>query len=114
MKRMTLLLFLTFLFLGQPGEILGKASEKNILIITLDGVRNLEFLNDTDGYLSNGDHAPTFPNLWENLRQRLNFYGIQDEDSFMYPGNFDFISLPGYHSIFGGKIPFQCHDNDCG
>jgi hypothetical protein len=68
--------------------------ERNVVLVTLDGVRWQEFLNGA------------FPGLHASV----------DRGAFIYDGeisNPDAISLPAYHSILAGETT-SCHTNGCG
>ena len=86
---------------------------KNVILITLDGVRLHEFLGEPDADRSNGDVAPTFPYLWNTLVPLGQIFGDPRQGQNMIVANTELMSLPGYQTIMTGT-PERCGGNDCG
>lgn len=90
----------------------GEDTGENVVLITLDGVRQREMFGTPDPTLSGGDEELAFPLLWESLATEGVMYGDPRRFDVMTTTNDAQVSLPGYMSIFTGYEQ-PCYDNDC-
>ncbi len=92
-----------------------------VVVIALDGVRWQEIFHGTDPALLGTDddsvkEAATAealtPNLHALMRRGVGLGDVRAGSCFSAAGP-NFVSLPGYTEIFGGR-PATCQENDCG
>lgn len=83
------------------------AAQPNVILLTLDGVRQAEFLGNAADRGLSADAGPTFPAFWETHAAQ----GAVMESLAL--SNDVTLSLPAYQSIMAGGKTF-CWSNDCG
>jgi arylsulfatase A-like enzyme len=82
-------------------------AEPSVVLVTLDGVRWQEFLNNAPDPNIFADKDPTFPKFWASHAQE----GVLLENASI--SNLAALSLPAYQSIMAGHSTF-CFTNKCG
>jgi uncharacterized protein (DUF1501 family) len=86
-----------------------------VLIVTLDGVRWQEVFEGTDPVLSRAPRVPPeqlLPNLYAFATERGALVGAPGQGVIRATGP-EYVSLPGYTEILGGRGPTACTDNAC-
>jgi hypothetical protein len=101
-----------------PGEELVDTTIPVILVV-LDGVRWQEVFSGVDPVLAASHHAgpvrdarTLLPSLYAALDTRGAAVGAPGHGVIAASGP-NFVSLPGYTEIFGGRSPDHCRDNGC-
>ncbi len=95
------------------GHFEAQASDKNVILLMLDGVRWQEVFKGVDPSLSKNDSGDTFPFLLQELAREGMLLGNRDKGSEMTVSNSAFVSLPAYQSIMAGTTQ-PCGGNGCG
>jgi hypothetical protein len=93
----------------------GRGVDSPLVIVTLDGVRWQEVFGGTDPAWTSTPSAPPAafaPNLYKLGTQRGAFVGAPGYGIIAASGP-NFISLPGYIEILGGRPSVACATNDC-
>lgn len=86
-----------------------------VVIVTLDGVRWQEIFEGTDPTRTNEPRISSsqlMPNLYALGTERGAFLGAPGYGQVSASGP-NFVSLPGYTELFGGRSRHDCADNDC-
>lgn len=86
-----------------------------VVIVTLDGVRWQEIFLGTDPVLSGRPVRPPraiAPNLDRLAREEGTGVGAPGRSTIRASGP-NFVSLPGYVELLGGRAALHCQDNDC-
>ncbi len=90
-----------------------------VVLVVLDGVRWQEIFGGVDPALAASHRAgpvvgarSLFPSLYAALDARGAAVGAPGYGVISASGP-NFVSLPGYTEIFGGRAPVPCQDNDC-
>jgi hypothetical protein len=88
-------------------------THKNVILLTLDGVRWQEFFHGTDSELDGGASEKI---IFKNLMKRLSSSGLaigdRENNSEMTTSNPSLISLPAYQSMMSG-LTQNCFSNSC-
>jgi len=89
----------------------------SVIIVVLDGARWQEVLVATDPRFATGEErgvlaSALMPNLHTMITEGAAL-GAPDHGPPMVATGPNFISLPGYNEIFGGRSPSLCADNEC-
>lgn len=88
-----------------------------VIVVVLDGARWQEVLVAADPRFASGaDRGVTAASLMPNLHALIAegaALGAPDHGPPMVATGPNFISLPGYNEIFGGRSPVACADNEC-
>jgi hypothetical protein len=95
---------------GQPA-----APPDPVVIVTLDGVRWQEVFEGTDATLSKAPPvaaAALLPNLYALGQEHGAFVGAPGYGEIAASGP-NYISLPGYNELLGGRPSPWCTSNDC-
>jgi hypothetical protein len=108
------LFFLTMLvFSAVCGAQVCENKGPNIILMTLDGVRNQEFFKGTGFLLENklprAERGEVFSHFWDNLADQGVVLGGNSRYTI---GSKVSVSLPSYQAIFLGK-PTECKKNGC-
>lgn len=93
----------------------GRRIDDPIAIVTIDGVRWREVFEGSDPRLSSGPPVPgatIAPNLHKLGLDRGAFVGAPGHGMITASGP-NYISLPGYTEILGGRPSLLCQQNDC-
>ncbi len=93
----------------------GPRADEPVVIVTIDGVRWKEVFEGTDPELSNAPPVPASviaPNLHRLGTERGAFVGAPGSGVIAASGP-NYVSLPGYTEILGGRPPAACQDNLC-
>jgi hypothetical protein len=108
------LLFFTWL-LGVLGILLPWVgfSEERVILVTLDGVRWQEVFQGSDPKLGGGATS-SLPMPWLHAQRESGGLLLGDDESPLFISNPHGVSLPGYQSLFTGRVQEQCHNNFCG
>lgn len=104
MKRlicMIIFLIWPILSIANPSDA-HKSNKKNVIYITLDGVRWQDFFLDQSH----------FKKFWEKYADRAILYGAPDSNTRMQVASVP-VSLPSYQSQMSGAVQ-ACRDNSCG
>jgi hypothetical protein len=94
-------------------------TENAAVVVVLDGTRWQEVFVGADADLARAAHvaAPSatalMPNLHALLEERGAALGAPEHGPPMTASGPNFVSLPGYTEIFGGRRRHGCADNDC-
>ncbi|HTB76964.1 MAG TPA: alkaline phosphatase family protein [Polyangiaceae bacterium] len=90
-----------------------------VVLVVLDGVRWQEVFGGVDPTLAASHRAgpvvgarSLLPSLYAALDARGAAFGAPGYGVISASGP-NFVSLPGYTEIFGGRAPAACQDNDC-
>lgn len=84
---------------------------KNVVLVTIDGVRREEFFSNAPDPSLSSDTAALFPKLWARESQGV-VLGDPARGGSMKISNLSSLSLPGYQSIMAGHMT-RCLNNDC-
>lgn len=87
---------------------------KNVVFLTLDGVRYEEFFNGTDPVLHKGRHKVLFKTFWEKHAKDGVVFGDPRQGSVMKINNATGISHPAYLNLFSGYYETECRGNGFG
>jgi hypothetical protein len=92
----------------------GRGVDTPLVIVTLDGVRWQEVFGGTDPMLSRAalDARALAPTLHRLGSERGAFVGAPGYGTVAASGP-NYVSLPGYTEILGGRAPAHCHSNEC-
>lgn len=93
----------------------GRRVDAPVVIVTLDGVRWKEIFEGTDPALSHAPPVPAHviaPNLHKLGTERGAFVGAPGSGVIAASGP-NYVSLPGYTEILGGRPSLSCQDNGC-
>lgn len=86
-----------------------------VVILTIDGVRWQEVFEGTDpAFTARPLERATaiWPNLYKLGTHRGAFVGAPGHGTIAASGP-EYVSLPGYTEILGGRTSFRCQNNDC-
>jgi phosphopentomutase/2,3-bisphosphoglycerate-independent phosphoglycerate mutase family metalloenzyme len=104
---------------ADPGVSLAPP-DRAAVVIVLDGARWQDVLIGVDGELAaeakmdpRSANEPTMPRLAELARTRGALYGAPDSGTVIRASGPNFVSLPGYSEILGGRPPAACGSNQC-
>ena len=101
----------------------GPRATRNVVVVTLDGVRWQEMFGGTDAALAERDHLPRcgelsaralIPNIYRRFVDGGVVVGAPDHGPTIEASGPTFVSLPGYEEIFLGRPGRGCADNECG
>ncbi|HEX3769883.1 MAG TPA: alkaline phosphatase family protein [Polyangiaceae bacterium] len=98
-----------------PSLIATETPRTPVILVVLDGVRWQEVFEGADRSLTGGwpcDARSLFPYLYAALDARGAAIGAPGHGTISASGP-NYVSLPGYTEIFGGKAPESCQDNAC-
>lgn len=105
---------------AETDEAAPAPATKNVVLVTVDGVRFQEIFGGTDARLAAKAHlAPArvldARSLLPNLHARFFDGGtvLGDEEGAIRASGPNYISLPGYLEIVRGSGPYDCDDNAC-
>lgn len=83
---------------------------RNVVLITLDGVRWDEFFAGSPVLPA---ARPSFPRFWARHAERFTVYGDNPTSNRMSACHPSLVSLPGYQTLLSGRVQ-RGADNDCG
>ena len=99
-----------------PGPVVSEASDAAVVLVVLDGVRWQDVFVGGDPHLAGGP-APSaealMPHLHALVAERGAALGAPGRGPSMTASGPNFVSLPGYTEILGGRRAHACGDNDC-
>ncbi len=101
-------------FFKNRGLTKARLWQKNVIFITLDGLRYEEFFNGTDPILHNGKHQKLFKIFWEKYAQEGVIYGDPRLNAVMKINNATGVSHPAYVNLFSGYYETYCQKNSFG
>jgi hypothetical protein len=94
--------------------------DRAVVLVVLDGARWQDVLMGVDGELARqakidprAANLPTMPRLAALARTRGAVFGAPGSGTVMSASGPNFVSLPGYTEIFGGRPPDGCDSNQC-
>jgi hypothetical protein len=94
--------------------------DRAAVVVVLDGARWQDVLMGVDGELAlqakidpRAANVPTMPRLAELARTRGAVFGAPGSGTVMSASGPNFVSLPGYTEILGGRPPRGCESNQC-
>jgi hypothetical protein len=96
-------------------SVLVQGVDTPVVLITIDGVRWKEIFEGTDPAFSKAPWVPAAtitPNLHKLGSERGAFVGAPGRGTIAASGP-NYISLPGYTEILGGRPSVACQRNDC-
>lgn len=91
-------------------------SDEAVVLVVLDGVRWQDVFDGGDPQLAGGpapSAAALMPHLHAFVAERGAAVGAPGRGPSMTASGPNFVSLPGYTEIFGGRRVHACGDNDC-
>lgn len=103
------LVFATTGFMSRMAD----ASDGNVILLMLDGVRWQEVFRGVDKGLADSESGEIFSLMKHEYGRDGLILGNRDAGSEMRVANGSLMSLPAYQSIMAG-FPQPCKDNDCG
>lgn len=105
----------TYTRLASPAGVLDRGVDAPVVLVTIDGVRWKEIFEGTDPARAKGppvSAAALTPNLHKLGFERGAFIGAPGRGTIAASGP-NYISLPGYTEILGGRPSIACQRNDC-
>ncbi|HEY2509663.1 MAG TPA: alkaline phosphatase family protein [Polyangiaceae bacterium] len=104
---------------GEGGQTAAPLDHAAIVIV-LDGARWQDVLLGVDGTLAKGAgldaraaNEPTLPRVMALARAHGAVLGASESGVIMRASGPNFVSLPGYSEILGGRPPTGCASNEC-
>jgi hypothetical protein len=91
-------------------------SDAAVVLVVLDGARWQDVFVGADPHLASGpapSAAALMPHLHALVAERGAAVGAPGRGPAMTASGPNFVSLPGYTEIFGGRRDHACADNDC-
>jgi len=94
--------------------------DRAAIVVVLDGARWQDVLLGVDGELARdagldvrAANEPTMPRLQALAKAHGAVFGAPGSGTALYASGPNFVSLPGYTEILGGRRPTGCTGNDC-
>jgi hypothetical protein len=101
----------------------GPRATRNVIVVTLDGVRWQEMFGGSDLSLAQQQHLPRcswltarelVPNIYRRFVDGGAVVGAPGHGATIDASGPTFVSLPGYEELFLGRPGRGCSDNECG